>query len=87
MVYGISFTLYCVAGFIIGAIAGSHTGSVAEGAAAGGEAATKFTSKYGWIFFIVSALVAIIGTKTGKLPFMKKHSQEKTKVTESGPEN
>ncbi|MBF8264799.1 MAG: hypothetical protein HW384_663 [Dehalococcoidia bacterium] len=59
--------------FIGGGIAGFMAGSTASGAQAG----LKFGQQYGPIIFIVSALVAIIGTVTGILPYTKKDNLPK----------
>ena len=62
----ISFT----GGFIVGFIAGFNDPENAV--TVGAEAGRVFGEKYGGIVFIISALLAIIGTATGKLPYTQK---------------
>jgi len=56
---------------ILGGIVGGMTNAAQSGAGAGIRAAQQ----YAWIVITVSALIAIIGTLTGKLPYTRKDNK------------
>lgn len=68
----ISFVLTFIGAIAVGFIAGTSANSIVSGAKAGGEAGARFNQQYGLIIIIVSAIIAIIGTMTGKLPYTQK---------------
>ncbi|MFH1593688.1 MAG: hypothetical protein ABID09_03205 [Candidatus Omnitrophota bacterium] len=65
----INITTNFIGGFIRGAIVG-FKGNPTSGAQAG----ASFTQEYGGIVFFAAAVIAIIGTATGILPYTKKES-------------
>ena len=70
----INFTINFIGGFASGFITAFTNPSIA-----GAEAGIGFTQKYGLIVFIASALIAIIGTTTGKLPYTQKDKPPQSK--------
>ncbi|MDP8258705.1 MAG: hypothetical protein P9L90_04710 [Candidatus Aadella gelida] len=62
-----NFTGNFIGGFVMGFINGMNNAS-----ASGAQVGLSFTQQYGWIVAIAAALIAIIGTATGKLPYTKK---------------
>jgi len=71
----IHFCLSGLSGTIIGGIAYSkNPDNAAQAIAQAGD----FGIQYGWIILLISLTIAIIGTKTGKLPYTEKKDKNKT---------
>jgi len=69
----ISFVISFIGGFVAGFIAGYN--DPGNAAAAGAGAGKDFEQRFGGFVFLISALAAVIGTATGKLPYTQKEAK------------
>jgi len=76
--FGWFVIIYIVVSFVAGAIVGGIAGSTAPAGSAmeaGRNAGAEFGHKYGLWIFLATALIAIIGTAQGLLPFTKEEEK------------